>query len=69
MIGSVVLWIFFPDTRGMALEEIAALFGDQDEIAVYQRDIVIDPDRHDIIEGDEKVKHVLHREDIQSVQV
>jgi hypothetical protein len=31
--------MFFPDTKGLPLEEVAALFGDLDEIAVYQREI------------------------------
>jgi hypothetical protein len=35
------MWIFWPDTRNMPLEEIAAIFGDQDEVAIYQRDIDI----------------------------
>jgi len=34
-----VIWFFFPDTKGLPLEEVAALFGDEDEIAVYQREI------------------------------
>jgi len=31
-IFAVCCWIFFPDTRHLALEEIAAIFGDADEI-------------------------------------
>ncbi|PMD50042.1 general substrate transporter [Hyaloscypha bicolor E] len=31
-IFAVCAWIFFPDTRHLALEEIAAIFGDADEI-------------------------------------
>jgi MFS family permease len=38
-IGAVIIWIWFPDTNGMPLEEVAALFGDEDEIAVYQAEI------------------------------
>ncbi|OAP56584.1 hypothetical protein AYL99_08696 [Fonsecaea erecta] len=38
-IGAVVIWILFPDTNGLPLEEVAAIFGDADEVAVYQRDI------------------------------
>jgi len=33
------MWFFFPNTKGLPLEEVAALFGDEDEIAVYQREI------------------------------
>ena len=31
-IFAVAAWIYFPDTRHLALEEIAAMFGDADEI-------------------------------------
>lgn len=27
-IGSVIMWIWFPDTKGKPLEEVAAIFGD-----------------------------------------
>ncbi|KAH7084273.1 MFS transporter [Paraphoma chrysanthemicola] len=40
-IGAVIIWTWFPDTNGMPLEEVAALFGDQDEVAVYQAEIDI----------------------------
>ncbi|KAK6374026.1 hypothetical protein LTS17_007996 [Exophiala oligosperma] len=38
-IGALVIWFWFPDTNGLPLEEIAAIFGDADEVAIYQRDI------------------------------
>ena len=41
-LGAIVMWLYFPDTLGRPLEEIAAIFGDADEVAVYQRDIAID---------------------------
>jgi hypothetical protein len=40
-LGGLTMWFVFPDTNGLPLEEIAALFGDEDEIAVYQREIDI----------------------------
>jgi hypothetical protein len=40
-IGAVIIWFFFPDTLGLPLEEIAAIFGDHDEVAGYMRDIHI----------------------------
>jgi len=46
VISAAVIWIFFPDTKGKSLEEIAALFGDDDLVVVYQRDIHIDQDKH-----------------------
>ena len=41
-IGAIIMWFYFPDTLGLPLEEVAAIFGDADEVAVYQRDIEID---------------------------
>ena len=40
----------FPDTRGLPLEEIAAMFGDEDEVAVYQAEIEVDLTTHRIID-------------------
>lgn len=48
-LGALVMWLFFPDTKGLPLEEVAAIFGDEDEVAVYQRDIDID-DAHHIVD-------------------
>jgi hypothetical protein len=38
-IGTVVMWFFFPNTKGLPLEEIAAIFGDTDEVAIYQIEV------------------------------
>lgn len=35
-------WWATPETSGLPLEEIAALFGDKDDIVVYQREIHVD---------------------------
>lgn len=32
-IGAVIMFVFFPNTKGMPLEEVAALFGDADEVS------------------------------------
>lgn len=34
--------------QGLPLEEVAAIFGDADEVALYQRDLEIDPTTHEI---------------------
>ena len=38
------MFFTFPDTLNKPLEEIAALFGDDDLVAIYQRDVVITSD-------------------------
>ncbi|KIW99020.1 uncharacterized protein Z519_00683 [Cladophialophora bantiana CBS 173.52] len=48
VIGGVLILIFWPDTRNMPLEEVAAIFGDEDEVAVYQFELEIDPTTHTV---------------------
>ncbi|RVX73875.1 hypothetical protein B0A52_02765 [Exophiala mesophila] len=50
-IGSIIMWFFFPDTLGLPLEEVAAIFGDHEEVAGYMRDIRITDDEIERIEG------------------
>lgn len=42
--SAVVVFFFFPDTLGKPLEEVAAMFGDDDLVAIYQKDVVLDKD-------------------------
>jgi MFS family permease len=65
------IWFFFPDTNGLPLEEVAAIFGDADEVAIYQRDLEIDFVTHtiknaythiDVAVKDPKEDGVLHVE-------
>jgi len=49
----------------LPLEEIAAIFGDQDEVAIYRAEIEIDPNTHAVIVHtkrgggeEEKIEHV-----------
>ena len=62
-LGGLALWFFFPDTKGRPLEEIAAIFGDEDEVAVYQQEIEIEgnviTDHHTIA----KEAAAVHMED------
>jgi hypothetical protein len=46
---ALVMWFFYPDTRGKPLEEIAAIFGDDDEVVVRQVDVEIDTTTHEIM--------------------
>lgn len=38
-IGTAIMMLYFPNTKGLPLEEIAAIFGDTDEVAIYQSEI------------------------------
>jgi len=49
-IGGFVALFTFPDTRFLPLEEIAAIFGDTDEVAIYQGEIEVDHQTHGIID-------------------
>jgi hypothetical protein len=46
-----VAWAYFtiPETKGVPLEELAAIFGDHDEIVVYMKDIHIDHATHQLV--------------------
>lgn len=59
-----MVWFLFPDTNGLPLEEIAAIFGDEDEVAIYQRDLEIDLTTHTVREHDTDTKpgHLAHVE-------
>lgn len=59
------MWFYFPDTNGLPLEEVAAIFGDSDEVAIYQRDIEIDFATHSVVEHpahESKASGVAHVE-------
>lgn len=48
-IGGIVAFFTLPETRGVPLEEIAAIFGDADEVMVFSEDIHIDHNTHDLV--------------------
>ncbi|KIW25612.1 uncharacterized protein PV07_08778 [Cladophialophora immunda] len=46
-LAMIIVFFFFPNTRHLALEEIGAIFGDADHVAVYQQDI-LDEGTHEL---------------------
>ena len=52
------MFFFFPNTSGLPLEEVAALFGDADEVAVYQREIEIDQNTLVVIDHSDEKKGI-----------
>jgi ribulose 1,5-bisphosphate carboxylase large subunit-like protein len=44
------MYFYFPNTRGLPLEEVAAIFGDEEEVATYQRELHVDTDTHTVID-------------------
>lgn len=64
-IGGCIVWTFYPDTRSMPLEEIAALFGDVDEVAVYQTEIDIDTARNTITDHHDDKARAVEVEDAE----
>lgn len=48
-IGSVWAYFAIPETKGVPLEELAAIFGDDDEVVVYMKDIHVDMATHELI--------------------
>ena len=50
-LGAIWAWFILPETKGVPLEEIAALFGDQDEVMIYSEDIHIDHTTHELVVG------------------
>ncbi|KAH0847249.1 MFS transporter, SP family, sugar:H+ symporter [Fonsecaea pedrosoi] len=48
-VAVVWCWFLVPETKGMPLEEVAAIFGDADEVAVYLRDVHLDPTNDQLV--------------------
>lgn len=60
-IGGFIFLFVFPDTRGLPLEEIAALFGDAHEVAIYQEEIEIDHQTQAVIDHHDDEKGAAQR--------
>ena len=58
-----VVWAYFvlPETKGVPLEELAAIFGDDDEIVVYMKDIHVDHNTHQLVVDKQRGQSELGR--------
>ena len=50
-LGFFVVMFFLPETKGIPLEEMAKLFGDTEDIAVFSDDIHVDHNTHELVVG------------------
>lgn len=57
-VGVVWVWVCLPETKGIPLEEVAALFGDQDEVMVLSHDIQVDPNSEEVAVREHDQKQV-----------
>lgn len=55
----IVQWLVLPETKNVPLEEVAALFGDKDEVAVFANDIFIDASGSVAIRGDSALRKAM----------
>jgi hypothetical protein len=44
-VGSIIYWFWVPETKSAPLEELAAIFGDTDEVKIYSNDIFVNDDK------------------------
>ncbi|CAK7237143.1 hypothetical protein SCUCBS95973_009861 [Sporothrix curviconia] len=58
-VGIVWLWIVLPETTGMPLEEIAAVFGQEEEVVIFSSDLQKDIDTGEVF----AIEHAGHHED------
>ncbi|KAF1981968.1 MFS general substrate transporter [Aulographum hederae CBS 113979] len=54
------LWYFIaPETKGVPLEEMASIFGETTEVAIYARDVHVDHNTHDlVVDKDDEEGHI-----------
>lgn len=55
--GFGLLYWAAPETKGIPLEEVAALFGDKDDIMVYQDQIHVNESTRKVVVVDERRDH------------
>ena len=60
----MVIWFFFPNTNGLPLEQVAAIFGDEADVAVYQKEINMKDGKISDLHDDMKRGTGLHVENV-----
>jgi hypothetical protein len=65
-LACIALLLFFPDTKGLPLEEIAAPFRDEDEVAVYQSEIIVDANSYAVVDHHGEKQWESHPEMMKS---
>lgn len=56
VVGFGLLYWAAPETKGIPLEEVAALFGDKDDIMVYQDQIHVDHTTDKVVVADDPIE-------------
>ena len=56
-----LLWVL-PETKGLPLEEVAALMGDEDQVVVYRQDIHVDTKTHEVVLDTHEGKGITEKE-------
>jgi MFS family permease len=60
-IGTIFVWWFLPETKNIPLEEMAKLFGDTEDIAVFADDIHVDHNTHELVVDKHDGGNEMHR--------
>lgn len=61
-IGCVVAALYFPNTAGKPLEEIAALFGDVDDVVVFQKELDESNLKSEVVTGKQDIPRAIEVE-------
>lgn len=70
-LGTIGVYFFIPETKGIPLEEMAKIFGDTEDIAVLAEDIHLDPTTHEIFvdeHGQQQVRRITTAEEKEAAR-
>jgi hypothetical protein len=48
--GTITIFLVFPNIKSLQLEEIGAIFSDTDDIAVFPSEIEVHPNSHALVD-------------------